>query len=241
MAKASFIKKLGRKCRSLFEKHKKTCVNILYYFYCTYCKTLRFTQNRERVAFMDTIADAIKSGEITDLENLQAEPAVVCIWHDELFPLASQRQNLQFIAVVSASKDGSVLSEFLERCGLLTANGSSHKGGLKALLKASRIMKKNGTVHAIITIDGPKGPRHKAKDGAFFLAHHSKAKIVPARLFMHNSIKFNTWDKMQLPLPFSKVDLCFGEGFYVTEELTEEYLTHYRARLESELAELAPY
>ncbi len=99
---------------------------------------------------------------------------------------------------------------------------------------------KDGTVHACITVDGPMGPRHKAKDGAFLLAQKANAKIMPVRLNMENSYAFPSWDKFQIPLPFSKVEVFFGEGFFVTEELTEEYLAVCRKRLEEELTGLLP-
>ena len=96
-------------------------------------------------------------------------------------------------------------------------------------------------VHACITTDGPMGPRHEAKDGAFLIAQKANARIIPTRIYMHNSIHFPSWDKFQFPIPFSKVDLRFGEGFFCQDELTEENLQKYRTKLESELAELAPY
>ena len=67
------------------------------------------------------------------------------------------------------------------------------------------------------------------------------AKIVPVRLDIKKSLKFPSWDKFQVPLPFSSVEVIFGDGFFVTEELTEEYLTDCHNRLQKELNELLPH
>jgi hypothetical protein len=72
------------------------------------------------------------------------------------------------------------------------------------------------------------------------LAHRANAKIVPVRLDIKRSIKLRSWDRFQIPLPFSEVRVVFGDGFFVTEELTEKYLNECHRRLENELKELLP-
>ncbi len=147
------------------------------------------------------------------------------------------KQDLDIVCIVSPSKDGAILDKFLQKLGLRTVSGSSRKQGLRALLAGAKMMQQE-QVHACITVDGPMGPRHKTKDGAFLLAQKAGAKIVPVRLIMRNSIKFPSWDKFQVPLPFSKLDIRFGQGFYVEQELTEDNLVTYREKLETELQEL---
>lgn len=195
--------------------------SALFQLYKVWCKTLHYEEvGRER---LDELWDA-------------KTPMVTCLWHDELFPLMHVRRQLKIIAVVSQSTDGEILAQVLEKLGLLTSRGSSSRGGVKALLRVARTMK---TSHHLgcITIDGPRGPRHKAKEGAVFIAYRSNAKIVPMRIAMSNSYVFKkAWDKFQIPLPFSKVKIIFGEPYDLDEgSLSNEYLEKERKRLENKL------
>lgn len=195
-----------------------------YYFYQAMCGTLRFHERgREAV-------DALDAAE---------ERMVFCLWHDELFPLMRVKRGLDIVTVVSPSRDGELLARVLERLGLRTVRGSSTRGGLKALLGASRLMKQNG-VHACITVDGPMGPRHKAKDGAFFLSSHADAWIVPVRILPRPALHLPTWDRFKVPVPFGRVDINFGTPWKIeTGELSDDRLAAARIRLERELTELA--
>lgn len=177
------------------------------------------------------------------LDELDAggERLVFCLWHDEMLPLIYMQKQLDIVTVVSPSRDGELLAGVLHRQGLRTVRGSSTRGGAKALLGAARLMRREG-VHACITVDGPAGPRHRAKDGAFFLAHHADAYIAPVRLIMSPAARIPSWDRLQIPLPFSKVTVLHGQPWKLNAtELTAEALAADRARLEADLAALAPY
>lgn len=226
--------RVRRKIRDLF-RTSDFSLGLLVWFYKALCGTLKYNQKtRVKIAEQDRIAYERKQGR-----DVKGTPVVLCLWHDELFPLIYLQNDLDIVCIVSESKDGAILEKLMRKLGLRTASGSSRRGGLKALLQAARIMK-DGTVHGCITVDGPMGPRHKAKDGAFLLAHRANAKIVPVRLDIKRSIKLRSWDRFQIPLPFSEVRVVFGDGFFVTEELTEKYLNECHRRLENELKELLP-
>lgn len=210
-------------------------VSILYYFYKIICSSLRYTQNRSPITEQDQLALDKRNGKKIE----EAKPVIFCLWHDELFPLMQVKRDLEVVAIVSSSKDGAILNNLLTRLGVHTVSGSSRRDGLKALLAGVRMMRQEGR-HICITVDGPMGPRHKSKDGAFFFAQKANAKIIPVRLYMHNSLRMKSWDKFQFPIPFSKVDICLSDGFFVTEELTKENLQIYKDKLDGELATLAP-
>lgn len=229
------IKSLRRKLRNYFMT-SGVSVSILYYFYKIMCGSLRYTQDRTPIKEQDQRALDKRNGKNLD----EAKPIIFCLWHDELFPLMQVKRDLDVVCIVSSSKDGTILNNLLSRLGTHTVAGSSRRDGLKALLSTVRMMKQEG-MHTCITVDGPMGPRHKTKDGAFLLAQKANARIIPVRLFMHNSFKMPSWDKFQIPLPFSKVDVLLSDGFFVTEELTKENLSMYREKLEREFENLAPY
>jgi len=197
-------------------------VNVLYRLWCS---TLRIRESG-REAF-DALAAAGK-------------PAICCLWHDELFALMHVRRTLRVVTIVSQSNDGEYLARLLQALGLKTARGSSSRGGLKALLHTARLMRQE-KYNGCITVDGPRGPRHKAKPGAIILAFRTPAHVIPTRLFLHRAKKFRSWDRFQLPLPFSKVDIVFGAPYLLSiDELNEATLEQERLELERRLHALCP-
>ena len=200
---------------------------LLVNLYKAVCATLRIREeNREAV----------------DAAHAQGERLIFCLWHDELFSLIPVARQLKVVAIVSPSKDGDYLERILAAKNVGAVRGSSTRGGVRALLSLARMMK-NELVHACITIDGPAGPRHVAKEGGLFLANRTSGRIVPVRIYMKNALRLPTWDKFQFPLPFSKVVIRFGEpweeGQKAVPDIEEETLSRNKARLEKELHELA--
>ena len=193
--------------------------------YRVWCRTLNFEE--EGRAAVDVLWQ-------------ERKPMVFALWHDELFPLMHVRRELEIVTVVSQSRDGEYLARVLQGLGLHTARGSSSRGGVKALLQAARMMQKQNLC-GCVTVDGPRGPRHRVKEGAIFLAHRAKAPNVPIRLFMGRTKVFaKAWDKFQLPLPGSDVRVVFGTPYHTAENALESpRLEDERQRLEAKLEALA--
>ena len=193
---------------------------LIHALYRLWCSTLRIRESNR--APLDSLA-------------ADGKPMVLCLWHDELFSLMHVRRDLRIVTLVSQSRDGEFLARLLQALGLLTARGSSSRGGASALLQAARLMREE-KYNGCLTVDGPRGPRHQAKDGAVFLAFHASAPIVPIRLFMEKAKVFRSWDRFQLPLPFSRVHIIFGEPYYVSPtELSPEALERERLDLQKRL------
>jgi lysophospholipid acyltransferase (LPLAT)-like uncharacterized protein len=47
-----------------------------------------------------------------------------------------------------------------------------------------------------------------------------------------------TWDRLLIPLPFSRITIVLGEPYTVTPGLDAEQLEHHRLQLEQQLADL---
>ena len=177
----------------------------LYRLYRLWCASLRYTEHNRAAIEQHTEA---------------GRPVVLCLWHDELFPLIYLKRQLRIVTVVSASRDGEFLAGVLQRMGLETARGSSSREGLRALLHTARRMLEDG-VCACLTLDGPRGPRHQAKEGAVFLACKTGAPLVPIRLYMDRAWRFGSWDRFQLPWPGSRVRMICGEAYHPACELKD--------------------
>lgn len=170
---------------------------------------------------------------------------VLTHWHGETFCLPHLRKQkpYRFVAIVSQSKDGEIMARMLESLGLVTARGSASRGGVRALVKARRTMLDHEEMIGVVTIDGPRGPRHEAKEGAVYLANKTNAMLAPVRIFISSAKVFEkAWDKFMIPFPFSRVRIVLGDAYDLEEsgELSEEGKEIERARLQERMLELKP-
>ena len=163
----------------------------------------------------------------------QGKRFAFALWHDEMFSFVRLRKGFDLVTVVSQSKDGEFLARTLGALGVASARGSSSRGGVKALIGACRLMRKESR-DAVVTVDGPRGPRRQAKEGLIFLARQAPALITPVRAFISSKKVFDkSWDKFQVPLPGAKIIVAFGEPYEIEPgELTPERLERERLRLQ---------
>lgn len=170
-------------------------------------------------------------------------PVMLAIWHSELFALTGYGWRVldgRLATVVSDSRDGELIAQVLERINYGTARGSSTRGGLRALMALKKHMEA-GRI-GVITVDGPRGPRHKVKDGAVYLAQKTGAVLFPVRSRPAGMHVFErSWDKFELPLPFTRCPVFFGEPLEFPEgKATPEMLAEGNARLEAALKAALP-
>jgi len=171
-------------------------------------------------------------------------PVILAFWHAELFALAGYGVCFlpgRLATVVSDSRDGELVAQIITRIGYGTARGSSTRGGLKALVGLKKHMEQ-GRIGAI-TVDGPRGPRHKVKDGAVYLAHSTGALLLPVRskpLAMH--VFQRSWDRFQLPWPFARCLVRVGQAleFQSEKKATPEMLAREGLRLETAMHDTLP-
>jgi lysophospholipid acyltransferase (LPLAT)-like uncharacterized protein len=77
-------------------------------------------------------------------------------------------------------------------------------------------------IDVAFTIDGPRGPVYVAKDGAVILARHTGHAILPFHIAMKRYIEAPSWDRLQIPLPFSRAVMLIGEAVFVNRGTDEE-------------------
>jgi lysophospholipid acyltransferase (LPLAT)-like uncharacterized protein len=144
-------------------------------------------------------------------EGVMDENAVYVSWHNKIVPITVILDKLKRkAALASASKDGELISVPLEKFGYKVVRGSSGRDGVKGLLKMVKFLKEGYIVGT--PVDGPKGPVYKVKPGMLFLAQKSGKKLVPIGAASKNKWVFEkTWDKIELPKPFSKIVCILGD------------------------------
>ncbi|MEG1980121.1 MAG: lysophospholipid acyltransferase family protein [Victivallaceae bacterium] len=157
-------------------------------------------------------------------------------WHNRLFafpvvfPRAARRCTA---AVISASRDGQYLSDFVSLFGIKSIRGSSSKRGAAAQLAAIRFIKDGYNV--AFTPDGPRGPKYHLHKGPVHLASTTGTQIVPIMLNYSRYWSIKSWDNFQIPKPFIKIKLILGDPITIPPDLTPQELEDFRQRVESAL------
>lgn len=147
------------------------------------------------------------SGQQAAWQIAGGPPQVLVFWHDQLFAMPWVYQTLRMrqpaAVMISRNISGEVIAGIAARFGLGAARGSPSRGGREACRELVQVLEAGGL--AGITPDGSRGPRHVLKPGVFVLARAGKAQVVPMRVTYGWRVCLPTWDKFQIPLPFSAI------------------------------------
>ena len=138
---------------------------------------------------------------------------IYTFWHDRIFAGTYFFRDRGIVVMTSESKDGEYIARFIKRLGYGAIRGSSTRGGSKALVEMIRAMRDG--MPTAFTADGPRGPRYVAKPGPVFLAKKTGDPILPFVTECKNYWTVKSWDRMQIPRPFSKVKIFIAEPLYV--------------------------
>jgi hypothetical protein len=178
---------------------------------------------------------------VTGLEHLDAVRAaghqpVMAFWHGRILPATVYFRRRGIVVITSENFDGEWIARIIERFGYGTARGSTSSGGKRAILQLVREMKAGRP--AGFTLDGPRGPARVAQPGAVWLAMATGNPLLPFHLEASASWTTRSWDRTQIPKPFSTVGIAVGEPLYVEAHATAETLEAARLELERRLSAL---
>ncbi len=171
------------------------------------------------------------SHHIDDARELGA--VIVPFWHYSLSYIFHHLKQYPGIALVSASEDGDYIARVAELLNFDTARGSSNRRGMPALKKTLKAMKQGR--HVGIVADGSQGPPRRCQPGAVFLASRTGAPILPVVWSCDRFITFNSWDRMVLPSPFSRIVLRYGKPYTLARGLDADGIERERLLLEKRL------
>ena len=142
-------------------------------------------------------------------------------------------------AMVSQSADGDLLVPGFWALGIQAIRGSARssgqdKGGRSALKQL--IAHVHNGLPAYLAVDGPRGPRNHVRKGIAVLSRETGAAVlnvvaVPSRRWIIRG----TWDRLQIPQPFCRIDGYFAEPLWPCGTETVE---QYRLRIERSLNDL---
>jgi lysophospholipid acyltransferase (LPLAT)-like uncharacterized protein len=145
---------------------------------------------------------------------------IYAFWHDRIFASTYFFRHRGISVITSQSKDGEYIARFIQRLGYGSIRGSSTRGGVRALVEMIKAMR-NGTPMAF-TLDGPKGPRYEAKPGAVLLAKKTGNPIMPFVVECARYWTISSWDRLQIPKPFTRAKLIIDRPIYVDPDAGDE-------------------
>jgi Kdo2-lipid IVA 3' secondary acyltransferase len=165
-------------------------------------------------------------------------------WHNRMFLIPWLHDHwfahVPGTILTSPSGDGQIIADVCESFGIEAERGSSSKPqqGMSALIALAGKVKEGYDIG--ITPDGPRGPCYQLQPGIIKLAQLTGGGILPVHIQYSHAIRFKTWDRFELPLPFAKVKITFDEQMTVPRRMTEEEYEHHRAALEDRLKAALP-
>jgi lysophospholipid acyltransferase (LPLAT)-like uncharacterized protein len=160
---------------------------------------------------------------------------IYAFWHGRIFAAMHYFRDRDIVVITSRNFDGEWIAALLGRFGFGTARGSTSRGAARALVQLRRDLGQGRP--AAFTIDGPRGPARVAQPGAVWLSAASGHPIVPFHLEAERYWEINSWDRAQIPKPFSRVAIVIGEPIQVPDT-SEATVERSRQELEATLAAL---
>ena len=161
---------------------------------------------------------------------------VMGFWHGRILSATYYFRRRGIVVITSENFDGEWIARIIERFGYGTARGSTTRGGLKAMHQLVRNMREGRP--AGFTLDGPRGPARVAQPGAVWLAAHTGNPLLPFHLEASSYWSVRSWDRTQIPKPFSTVALVVGEPIEVAKGSKDDALEVVRVDLERRLVSL---
>ena len=163
-------------------------------------------------------------------------PPIMGFWHGRILPAAYYFRRRGIVVITSENFDGEWIARIIERFGYGTARGSTSRGARRALLQLKRDIEAGRP--AGFALDGPRGPAKQAQSGAVWLAAATGSPLLPFHIEAARHWTLRSWDRTQIPKPFSTTALVIGAPILVPVGADDATIEQKRQGLERDLAAL---
>ena len=180
-----------------------------------------------------TLRWEVRGGEHFDSIVASGHRAIFTFWHSCIFAATWLWRKRGIVVMSSRSRDAEYVGRFIKRFGYGTARGSATRGGGRALAEMAECLT-NG-IHVAFTIDGPRGPAYVAKPGAVTLARHTGQAIFAFHVAVRRAVELPSWDRLQIPLPFTRAVVVAAEPIYVARDASPEEVASTQEALQATL------
>jgi lysophospholipid acyltransferase (LPLAT)-like uncharacterized protein len=161
---------------------------------------------------------------------------IYTFWHDRMIASTYFFRNRGIIVLSSQSFDSEYTARCIQRFGYGIVKGSSTRGAVGGMVGMIRAMKAGSP--SGFTVDGPRGPKYEAKSGPVLLAKKTGNPVLPFVVECKKFWQFKSWDRMQVPKPFTIANVIFAAPVYVDRNATDEELESKRVELQIALDSL---
>lgn len=161
------------------------------------------------------------------------ERTIVTFWHNRVLMMPKAYRGRRMCIMNSASRDGEIATRALARFGIDSVRGSASRGGAAGFMQLVNAFRR-GSDLAVVP-DGPRGPRYVVKAGVIHLARLTGAPLFPATFAPSRFHQLGSWDRLIIPLPFSRAVVVVGEPLAIPRDADAAEVERLRLELESRL------
>ena len=166
-------------------------------------------------------------------QTISQRPLIASFWHACIIPATYMCRNLGVRVMSSNSYDGEYMGRIIHKLGFVAVKGSSSRNAVRALLGLRRALDEGWTV--AFSLDGPRGPRYKVKPGPVALARSAGVPMTMFHMAVDRAWVLNTWDRLIIPMPFSRVLMRFGKLIEVPRSASDSDLERCTEELQASL------
>lgn len=141
---------------------------------------------------------------------------IISFWHGRLLALTYTHRNMNIQVLASEHYDGDLMGRTIERLGFGHMKGSTTRGGHRALRELKSVLEDGLDVG--LAVDGPRGPRGMVQQGAVELSRLTGKAVVPLTATAGSRKILASWDRFQVPLPFSRVVVEYQEPIVLSAD-----------------------
>jgi lysophospholipid acyltransferase (LPLAT)-like uncharacterized protein len=181
-----------------------------------------------------------KTGWFSNHETENGKVFLFAFWHNRILMLPYFYKRFlpkrKLAVMISRSRDGQMITEIAAQFGIEAARGSSSKKSIHAFRQMLREFEQNGKDLGI-TPDGPRGPRYKVQPGVILLSQMSGLPIIPVICHYEDKWELPSWDRFQIPKPFTKCEIILGPVISVPADANDQVVESVAHQLESILGD----
>ena len=167
-------------------------------------------------------------------------PCIIAGWHGQFMMLAMLHPgDIKVSAMVARHGDAELIGEALRHLdtdlirGAGAGDRKKDRGGASALRAAVKALGDDASL--VMTADIPPGPARVAGIGIITIARMSGCPIVPVAAATSRFKSFDTWSRMTVNLPYSKLAFVGGDPIHVPRDADAAALEDLRKKLETSL------
>lgn len=157
-------------------------------------------------------------------------PVLVVVWHGKGLLPVFFFQGLPLLVYSSRPRDGSfrglsrptraLTLAALQHLGYRVFDATIYPSEPRGVIRFLQLLERGRG--GVIAADGPGGPMFRAKPGAVFMAKKTGVALLPVGAAMQDKIALDSWDRFEIPRPFTRAALMIGEPLEVPADLDDE-------------------